>query len=100
MFIARKANIPRLHIHLCRHTFATNYLVGGGDSLTMSWADPTKAMRTQTTRGLRVTMPLFVQWDKVTSGGGVIGGVEKKGFLRRGMGEIIPSNPKKTGSSA
>jgi integrase/recombinase XerC/integrase/recombinase XerD len=33
--IAAKANIPRLHIHLCRHTFATNYLIGGGDSLTL-----------------------------------------------------------------
>ena len=33
--IARKANIPRLHIHLLRHTFATNYLIGGGDSLTL-----------------------------------------------------------------
>jgi integrase/recombinase XerC/integrase/recombinase XerD len=33
--IALKANIPRLHIHLLRHTFATNYLIGGGDSLTL-----------------------------------------------------------------
>ena len=33
--IARKANVPRLHIHLLRHTFATNYLIGGGDSLTL-----------------------------------------------------------------
>jgi integrase/recombinase XerC/integrase/recombinase XerD len=33
--IAKKANIPRLHIHLLRHTFATNYLIGGGDSLTL-----------------------------------------------------------------
>jgi len=33
--ISRKANIPRLHIHLLRHTFATNYLIGGGDSLTL-----------------------------------------------------------------
>ena len=33
--IAAKADIPRLHIHLCRHTFATNYLIGGGDSLTL-----------------------------------------------------------------
>ena len=33
--ISMKANIPRLHIHLCRHTFATNYLIGGGDSLTL-----------------------------------------------------------------
>jgi integrase/recombinase XerC/integrase/recombinase XerD len=33
--IAAKANIPRLHVHLLRHTFATNYLVGGGDSLTL-----------------------------------------------------------------
>jgi len=23
----KKANVPRLHAHLCRHTFATNYLV-------------------------------------------------------------------------
>lgn len=27
------ADIPRLHIHLHHHTFATNYLIGGGDSL-------------------------------------------------------------------
>jgi DNA polymerase-3 subunit beta len=36
------------------------------DSLTLSWSDPTRAMRAQTTRGLHVIMPLFVQWDKVT----------------------------------
>jgi hypothetical protein len=34
------------------------------DSLTLSWGDPTRAMRAQTTRGLHVIMPLFVQWDK------------------------------------
>lgn len=33
--IAVKASIPRLHIHLLRHTFATNYLIEGGDSLTL-----------------------------------------------------------------
>lgn len=34
--IAKKANSPRLHIHqLRRHTFAINYLIGGGDSLTL-----------------------------------------------------------------
>lgn len=26
-----KCNIPRLHAHLCRHTFGTNYLRNGGD---------------------------------------------------------------------
>jgi len=35
--IAKKANIPRLHIHLLRHTFATNYLIGGGDSVIHQW---------------------------------------------------------------
>jgi len=29
--IARKSGVKRLHPHLCRHTFATNYLVNGGD---------------------------------------------------------------------
>jgi len=33
--LAMKAGIPRLHIHLLRHTFATNYLIGDGDSLTL-----------------------------------------------------------------
>ena len=27
-----KAKIPRLHIHLLRHTFATRYLLDGGDA--------------------------------------------------------------------
>ncbi|MFO8101380.1 MAG: tyrosine-type recombinase/integrase [Dehalococcoidia bacterium] len=30
-----KEGIPRLHIHLLRHIFATTYLAGGGDSLTL-----------------------------------------------------------------
>ena len=29
--ISVPSNIPRLHPHLCRHTFATSYLVGGGN---------------------------------------------------------------------
>ena len=33
--LARKARVERLHAHLCRHTFATNYLVNGGDVFTL-----------------------------------------------------------------
>jgi len=29
--LARKSGVRRLHPHLCRHTFATNYLLNGGD---------------------------------------------------------------------
>ncbi|MCL0091814.1 tyrosine-type recombinase/integrase [Dehalococcoidales bacterium] len=29
--IATKSGVKRLHPHLCRHTFATNYLINGGD---------------------------------------------------------------------
>jgi len=29
--LAKKSKVKRLHPHLCRHTFATNYLVNGGD---------------------------------------------------------------------
>ena len=29
--LAKKCNIPRLHAHLCRHTFGTTYLRNGGD---------------------------------------------------------------------
>ena len=29
--LARKSGIERLHAHLCRHTFAINYLLNGGD---------------------------------------------------------------------
>ena len=29
--LAKKCNIPRLHAHLCRHTFGTNYLRNGDD---------------------------------------------------------------------
>jgi len=29
--IAQKSGVKRLHPHLCRHTFATNYLINGGD---------------------------------------------------------------------
>jgi integrase/recombinase XerC/integrase/recombinase XerD len=29
--IAKKSGVKRLHPHLCRHTFATSYLVNGGD---------------------------------------------------------------------
>jgi len=29
--IAQRSGVKRLHTHLCRHTFATNYLINGGD---------------------------------------------------------------------
>lgn len=29
--LARRSGVKRLHVHLCRHTFATNYLINGGD---------------------------------------------------------------------
>ena len=29
--LARKSGVKRLHCHLCRHTFAINYLLAGGD---------------------------------------------------------------------
>ena len=33
--LKKRANIPRLHCHLLRHTFATLYLVNGGDPITL-----------------------------------------------------------------
>lgn len=29
--LAQKSGVKRFHAHLCRHTFATNYLINGGD---------------------------------------------------------------------
>ena len=31
--VARRANIPRLHVHLLRHTFATRFVMRGGDAM-------------------------------------------------------------------
>ncbi len=31
--LAKKADIPRMHIHLLRHTFATRFLIRGGDTM-------------------------------------------------------------------
>ncbi len=33
--LGRRCGVPRLHTHLCRHTFATNYLINGGDLFTL-----------------------------------------------------------------
>lgn len=33
--LARKSGVERLHAHLCRHTFATKFLVNGGDVFTL-----------------------------------------------------------------
>ena len=33
--LAKKSGITRLHAHLCRHTFAINYLLNGGDILSL-----------------------------------------------------------------
>ena len=29
--LAKRSGVERLHAHLCRHTFAVNYLLNGGD---------------------------------------------------------------------
>jgi len=33
--LAKKSGVYRLHAHLCRHTFATRFLVNGGDVFTL-----------------------------------------------------------------
>ena len=33
--LGRRCAVSRLHAHLCRHTFATNYLMNGGDIFTL-----------------------------------------------------------------
>lgn len=33
--LAKRAGVPRLHIHLLRHTFATRYLMNGGDAFSL-----------------------------------------------------------------
>jgi integrase/recombinase XerC/integrase/recombinase XerD len=33
--LAKRSNIARLHAHLCRHTFATRFLINGGDIFTL-----------------------------------------------------------------
>jgi site-specific recombinase XerD len=33
--MARRSGVIRLHAHLCRHTFAVNYLLNGGDILSL-----------------------------------------------------------------
>ena len=33
--LAGKSGVARLHAHLCRHTFATRFLINGGDVFTL-----------------------------------------------------------------
>ena len=33
--LARRSGVFRLHAHLCRHTFATRFLINGGDVFTL-----------------------------------------------------------------
>ncbi len=33
--LAKKSGVARLHAHLCRHTFATRFLINGGDVFTL-----------------------------------------------------------------
>jgi len=33
--LAKRSGVPRLHAHLCRHTFATRFLINGGDVFTL-----------------------------------------------------------------
>ena len=33
--LAKKSGVARLHTHLCRHTFATRFLINGGDVFTL-----------------------------------------------------------------
>ncbi len=33
--LAQRSGLKRLHAHLCRHTFATRFLINGGDVFTL-----------------------------------------------------------------
>jgi len=33
--LAKRSGVHRLHAHLCRHTFATRFLINGGDVFTL-----------------------------------------------------------------
>jgi integrase/recombinase XerC/integrase/recombinase XerD len=33
--LAKRSGVSRLHAHLCRHTFATRFLINGGDVFTL-----------------------------------------------------------------
>lgn len=91
--LAQKSGVRRLHVHLCRHTFATNYLINGGDVFSLQQIlghtslEMVRRYVTLASAQVRVQHRKFSPMDRMNLGsirlGKSVGNVSKNGNRER-----------------
>ncbi len=75
--LAQKSGINRFHVHLCRHTFATNYLINGGDVFSLQQIlghaslEMVKRYVTLASAHVKVQHKKFSPMDRMSIGSGI-----------------------------
>jgi integrase/recombinase XerC/integrase/recombinase XerD len=87
--LARKSGVKRLHVHLCRHSFATNYLVNGGDIFSLQQIlghtslEMVKRYVTLASAQVRVQHRKFSPMDRMNFAAGRLGTITQNGPTRK-----------------
>jgi integrase/recombinase XerC/integrase/recombinase XerD len=85
--LAHKSGVRRLHVHLCRHTFATNYLINGGDVFSLQQIlghtslEMVKRYVTLASAQVRVQHRKFSPMDRMNLGRVGLGRMSQNGTL-------------------
>ncbi len=83
--LSEKSGVKRLHAHLCRHTFATNYLTNGGDVFSLQQIlghtslEMVKRYVTLASSQVRIQHKKFSPMDRMDLGRLRSGGLTRKG---------------------
>lgn len=83
--LAQKSGVRRLHPHLCRHTFATNYLINGGDVFSLQQIlghtslEMVRRYVTLASAQVRVQHKKYSPMDRMKLGSVNLGGMTRNG---------------------
>ncbi len=87
--LAEKSGVKRLHPHLCRHTFATNYLINGGDVFSLQQIlghtslEMVRRYVTLASAQVRVQHRKFSPMDRMNLGRVRVGTIDGKSNMNR-----------------